>query len=725
MKRARQLPRPFLYPASGIAAVARSGTMSVRSGDAADTCPRRQPIHWNLKEAVMNPTVLVPVLGLAGLVASCATYWLLRGYPSGSGPAPDIDSGIHDGAVAFLGRAYAVLAVTAAALTLLLFLGFQGWYTPLAFVVGVLCSASIGYGALHATVRAGPRAVEAARAGDAPAVFVVTLLGGSVPGSFLAAMGLLGLGSLNLLLGANPANVTAIHGFGLGIFTVAWFCRVGGGLFANSAGLGLELASSQGGGTPKYDDRHAGEIASRAGMTVADTAGMGSDLFGSWCGAMIATVAIASTLPAPATALIGPQHQLMFLPLALGSIGLLCAVSGMGIMRLAARWPPKSALRTGAIGATVLFIATAWLVTMLLDVSPLIGLCISFGALAGPVIALAAGYYTSGDRVRGIARAGDTGPATVLIRGLATGMASVALPVLTLAAVILTSGVLMPDGAGAYGIGAAAVGMSSTVGIVMTVHAFGPVAGNAAGLATMARLDPRVRGVTDALDQAGQATAAPCKGLAIGMSGVAALALIAAFIRTAAQHLPELSLRISEPGVLIGLLMGAGLPLLVSACTLRAVGEAALDLSREDGRLIEGAAGQAEGTAKPDHDRMVGIAARWAIRRLALPGLLALLAPVAVGLALGAQVLAGMLGGALVVGVLMAVAMTNVGGAWSGARLQVKQRSPDGKGSDAFMAAVVGGAVGDPLRDTAGPSLTILTSLMAVVSLVIAPWLAL
>lgn len=661
------------------------------------------------------------VMAGLGLVVAFVVYRLLLRCTAGAGRAPEISDEIHDHAMSFLGRTYVLLAMTAAVVALLVFAGFQAWRMPLAVVVGVLCSACAGYLGLYVTWRADSRVAEAARADDAGAAHSVMLHGGSVVALVVAGTGLLGLGSIYLLQGAGPAGTGAILGFGLGVSATALWSRVGGGMTAESIGSGLTLARKNGAGTGRDEAHDPVLIAYTARSNVVDTAGMGSDLLGSWCGSIIAAMIIASTLPAPVTALIGPQHQLMLLPLVLASSGFVCAMVGMAIVWLASDRLRGSVPRVGTVGAAVLFIGVAYFVVEALDGAWLVWLCVLGGALGGQVIALFLEYATTGGPARHSAGAGKTG--TVTAAGLIMSVASVVIPVLFMVAVLLLALALMPEGAGAYGMAITAVGMLSTVGITMSMHACGPVAGNAARIAAMAGLGAKARGATERLDEEANASAAAGKTFAIVAGGLAALVMIAAFIRLVSHRLPDLSFHVGEPAVLIGLFLGGVLPFLLAAIILRALSQSSLEFSREIRRRFQETPDRVQGAAEPDSVRGMDTGAASMIRRIALPGLLVLLAPIVVGFGLGARALGGFLVGALSGGLLLALVMPVAAVAWPGVRQNVGQTESKGMGVGRRLAAIFRGTVGNPLKDVAAPSVTVLVNVLAIVSLVIAPLL--
>jgi len=617
---------------------------------------------------------LIPlILGGAGLIIALLIYFMMLKLPAGDGKVKEIADAIHEGAMVFMKREYTILVGFVLVLFIALYVGFETWHTAASFLTGAVCSGVAGYFGMFSATKANVRTTVAANEKGAAAALSVAFYGGSVMGLTVASMGLLGLGSLYYLFGATE-HVDAIHGFGMGASIVALFSRVGGGIFTKSADVGADLVGKIEAGIPEDDPRNPGVIADNVGDNVGDVAGMGSDIFESYCGSMIACIAIASTMSAGTIAIMGgSQRYLMFLPLALASVGLICSILGIFIVKMFSNKAADVALRMGTIGAALLFVIAAYVVMGKLGISTAVWWCVVAGAVGGIIIGLVTEYYTGGKPVRLLAKSGETGPATVMISGLALGMESVVVPVITLAGIILLTSILLPEGAGIYGVGIAAVGMLATVGITMAIDAYGPVADNAGGIAEMAGLGAETRKITDSLDEVGNTTAAIGKGFAIGAAGLAALALIAAFIQTIAVKVPGFSLDIGNSKVLMGMFLGGIFPFLVSAMTMRAVGDAAFDLIKEIRRQFKEIPGLMEGTAKPDSNKCIDIATTAALKRMIAPGLLAILSPVIIGFVLGANALGGMLGGALITCVLMALMMANAGGAWDNAKKYEKK----------------------------------------------------
>jgi len=668
----------------------------------------------------MLTNALLPVaFGAFGMIAAFLIYTSITKSPAGEGKVKEIADEIHLGAMVFMSSEYKRLAIFCLICVTALYFSL-GADTAISFTLGALCSGTAGYIGMYSATKANVRTAVAANTKGAAAALNIAFFGGSIMGLTVASMGLLGIGILYHFMGGTAHGVEAIEGFAMGGSSVALFSRVGGGIFTKSADVGADLVGKVEAGIPEDDPRNPAVIADNVGDNVGDVAGMGSDIFESYCGAMIASIALAASMSMENIAKLGgDQAMLQFMPLTLASLGLICSLVGIFTVKMFSSKSADVALRFGTIGSAGLFIVAAYFLIAAMGGANGIWVAVLVGAIGGIVVGLVTEYYTGGAPVRKIAKDGETGPATVMISGLATGMQSVAIPVLTIAAIIYCAN----EAAGLYGVGLAAVGMLSTVGITMAIDAYGPVADNAGGIAEMANMGKETREITDSLDEVGNSTAAIGKGFAISAAALAALALISAYIAKVSNGDPDFVLAINDPMVLCGMFIGGIFPFLVSAMTMTAVGDAAFDMIVEVRRQFKEIPGLLEGTAKPDTARCVDIATRAALRKMIMPGSMAVLAPVVIGFGLGPKALGGMLAGALVCCVMMALMMANAGGAWDNAKKYVEKGNLGGKGSDVHKAAVVGDTVGDPLKDTSGPAMNILINVMAIVSLVISPLL--
>ena len=645
---------------------------------------------------------LVPVVGLLGLLFAVILRQQVVKEDPGTDKMREIADAIAEGANAFLASEYRILVVFVAVLFFVIGFGTRNWITAGCFLVGSGFSTMAGYLGMNAAIRANSRTANAARTSGMHRALALAFSGGSVMGMAVVGLGLLGVGVLYIF----TRDVSVLSGFSLGASSIALFARVGGGIYTKAADVGADLVGKVEAGIPEDDPRNPAVIADNVGDNVGDVAGMGADLFESYVGSLISALTLG---------LVFYQEAGIVFPLVLSACGIIAAIIGSLLVKSIGNSDPHKALKTGEYSATALVVVCALILSRIFFGNFMAAFTIITGLLVGVLIGAVTEIYTSGDYrfVKKIAEQSETGSATTIISGLAVGMQSTAVSILLVCVGVLISNKLM----GLYGIALAAVGMLSTTGITVAIDAYGPIADNAGGIAEMAGLDKNVRDITDKLDSVGNTTAAIGKGFAIGSAALTALALFVSY----AEAVKLTTIDILNAHVIVGLFIGGMLTFLFSAMTMESVSKAAHQMIEEVRRQFREKPGILKGTDRPDYASCVSISTKAALREMFLPGLMAVLAPLATGLILGPSALGGLLTGALVTGVLMAIFMSNSGGAWDNAKKYIEEGHHGGKGSDSHKAAVVGDTVGDPFKDTSGPSINILIKLMTIVSLVFAP----